>query len=47
MVKNSKPVAYERKNPRTHCSGTKGYAITVWQEVHIDWAYAETIYFQL
>ena len=33
MIKNSKPVSYERKNPRTPCSGTKGYAITVWQEV--------------
>jgi hypothetical protein len=32
-VKNSKPGAFERKNPRIHGSGTKGYAIAVWQEV--------------
>ena len=33
MVRNSKPSAFERKHPRIHCSGTKGYAIAVWQEV--------------
>jgi hypothetical protein len=33
MTKNSKPVSVEEKDPRTHCSGTKGYAIAVLQDV--------------
>ena len=33
MVKNSKPVSFERKDPRTHCSCTKWYAIAGLQEV--------------
>ena len=33
MAKNSKPVSFEGKDPRTHCSGTKGYTIAVRQKV--------------